>query len=355
VENIIVKLKDKEYPIVIKRGLIDSAGIEIKKVYSGERIVVITDKNVDRHYGDKFVSSLEAAGYRTEKIVVPPGEQSKSIGTLTCVYASLAEKGITRGDLIVALGGGVVGDLGGFAAATYLRGVHYVQVPTTLLAQIDSSIGGKVAIDLEQGKNLVGCFYHPDAVLIDPNLPETLDRHFLHDGTAEAIKYGCIMDRELFDRLSNYRDDDELLQNLEYIIKTCCTIKRDVVQRDERDVDERMILNFGHTIGHAIEKYFDYKKYTHGEAVAAGMYIMTVNSERLGLTEAGTSEKIRETLKKYSLPWSADIKDHGMILDSVRLDKKNIEGGMNIIILKEIGNCEIYRCSLEFINENIKL
>lgn len=353
-DSINVKLKCKEYTIFIKRGLIDCLGQEIRRIYNGDKIAVITDENVNRIYGDKVISKLSGAGFNAVKIVVPAGEKSKSFEVLTGVYTSLASAGITRGDMIAALGGGVVGDLAGFAAATFLRGIPFVQIPTTFLAQIDSSIGGKTAVDIKEGKNLVGCFYNPEGVFIDPELLETLEKRFLHDGTAEAVKYGCIKDKKLFDRLCNYKNSNELLDDMEYIIHTCCSIKRDIVQNDERDKGERMVLNFGHTIGHAIEKYFNYEKYTHGEAVAAGMYIMTVNSQRLGLTKHGTAELIGQVLNKYNLPLKADIGDPGGIMDIIRLDKKNMGSSLNIIILEEIGKAKILNKDSKYIRDNFK-
>jgi len=354
-EKIVVKLKEKQYPIEIEKGLFDKIGTRLRRSFHVRKIAVITDQNLNHFYGERFLNSLKQAAFEPFKIVVPPGEKSKNFNMLINIYKRLLKAGITRSDLIITLGGGVVGDLGGFAAATYLRGIPYIQVPTTLLAQIDSSIGGKVAVDLDMGKNLVGSFYHPEAVYIDPDLLKTLDRRFLHDGVAEVIKYGCIRDKELFDNLSILKNDDELLDHMDYIITTCCNIKKTIVERDEKDLGERMILNFGHTLGHAIEKYFNYQKYTHGEAVAVGMYWMTVNSERLGFTKPGTSEHIKSLLKKYDLPYKIDIHNPIYFFDKIILDKKNFEGYLNLIILKEIGQAQIYKSNIEFIKNNFVL
>jgi len=350
-EKIIVRLREKQYSIYIEKGLLDEIGSQLKRSFDVQKIAVITDQYVDRFYGERFLNSLKKAAFTPFKIVIPPGEKSKNFSMLINIYEKLLQAGITRSDLIITLGGGVVGDLGGFAAATYLRGVPYIQVPTTLLAQIDSSIGGKVAVDLDMGKNLVGSFYHPEVVFIDPELLKTLDKRFLHDGVAEAIKYGCIRDKELFDSLYHYRNDDELLDHMDYIISTCCRIKKDVVEKDEKDKGERMVLNFGHTLGHAIEKYFNYQKYTHGEAVAIGMYWITVNSERLGLSKPGTSESIKSLLEKYDLPYEIDISDPAAIFENVILDKKNLRGHLNLIVLEEIGKAQIYKSSPEFIKK----
>lgn len=350
-----INLVHKKYPLYIQRGLFNELGTEIKKVYGGSKIAVITDENLNYLYGSRLLSILKAAGFEASSIVLPPGEKSKSFDTLLNIYDSLINSGINRSHLIVTFGGGVVGDIGGFAASTYLRGVSYVQVPTSLLAQIDSSIGGKVAADLKQGKNLVGSFYHPDAVFIDPELLKTLDERFLHDGMAEAIKYGCIRDKKMFHALMDYNTSEELDENMEYIIHSCCAIKKEFVEKDEKDTGTRMLLNFGHTIGHAVEKYFNYEKYTHGEAVAIGMHMMTRFSENLGITSAGTAGAIRNILCKYKLPHSIEIADASKIFENIKLDKKNAGDHINIVVLKEIGDAEILKTSTDFIEEKFHL
>ncbi|HHV72136.1 MAG TPA: 3-dehydroquinate synthase [Clostridia bacterium] len=354
-ERIEVRLGHKHYPLKIRRGLLDEIGEEVKEVYQGEKIAVITDENVDNYYGRQVIDNLQRAGFKAEKIIISPGEKSKSFPVLLKIYEFLAEMGITRGDLLLTLGGGVVGDLGGFAAATYLRGIPYVQVPTSLLAQIDSSIGGKVAVDLPQGKNLVGSFYQPEAVLIDPDLLQTLEARFFRDGLAEVIKYGCIKDRNLFFSLLNCPEEEDLLKDMESIIRACCQIKKDIVEKDEQDQGERMILNFGHTLGHALERYFAYEKYTHGEAVAAGMYMITCISEQLGMTKAGTSQKIKAILDKYKLPIWIEVDNWERLVNYIKLDKKKRGNRLKLIILKEIGQAEIIESSLDFFKEGFKL
>jgi len=267
------------------------------------------------------------------------------------VYNELLDFEITRSDLILTFGGGVVGDLGGFAASTLLRGIKFVQIPTSLLAQIDSSVGGKVAINLEKGKNLVGSFYHPKAVYIDPNLLETLDKRFFYDGMAEVIKYGCIRDKELFEKLLEYDTKDELMNNIEEIIYSCLSIKKEIVERDEKDTAERMLLNFGHTFGHVIEKYFNYEKYTHGEAVAMGMYHITKKSEDMGLTEKGTSELIERILSKYNLQHNMVDMNKDKMIEIIGLDKKNEESSINMIFLKKIGHSFIKKINKEEIEK----
>ncbi|MDP4143517.1 MAG: 3-dehydroquinate synthase [Bacillota bacterium] len=337
-KELLVNLPEKSYPIYIEKGLFDSIGEEIKKIYKGRKIAIITDENLDRIYGEKLSSNLEKNEFTVKKVVVKPGEKSKSIDVLLRVYDELLDFSITRGDLIIAFGGGVVGDLTGFAASTLLRGIPFVQIPTSLLAQIDSSIGGKVAVDLPKGKNLVGSFYHPNAVFIDPELLKTLDKRFLHDGMAEVVKYGAIRNKELFDELLSFKGDDELLENIEGIIYTCCDIKRQIVEKDEKDTGLRMILNYGHTIGHAVEKYFNYETYTHGEGVAVGMYTITKRSEELDITEAGTADLIKQVLVKYQLPFEISGLDKSKILQTVGLDKKNKGDNMSIILISKIGD-----------------
>jgi len=342
-----VNLTEKSYPLYISRGLIENIGEEIKKIYGNKKIAIITDENVDSFYGDKVQKKLESNDFVVKKLVLKPGEKSKSIEVLLQVYDELLGFGITRGDLIIALGGGVIGDLTGFAASTLLRGIPFVQIPTSLLAQIDSSIGGKVAVDLPRGKNLVGSFYHPEAVFIDPDMLVTLDKRFLYDGMAEVIKYGCIKDAELFNKLLSYKNEEELLFNMEDTIYKCCSIKKEIVERDEKDNGDRMLLNFGHTIGHAIEKYFNYEKYTHGEAVALGMYAITKRSEEMGITLEGSAELIKKILNKYNLKYEIKLEDSEEILNSIALDKKSKGEFLNIILIKEIGESFIHKIRKE--------
>lgn len=348
-----ISLGENSYSILIEKGLISSIGKKISDIYNGKKVAVVTDKNVDKFYGDKIVSQLESTGFNVKKIVLNPGEKSKSVEVLLNTYDELLDFNITRGDLIIALGGGVVGDLTGFAAATLLRGIPYIQIPTSLLAQIDSSIGGKVAVDLNRGKNLVGNFYHPKAVFIDPNMLKTLDERFFYDGMAEVIKYGCIRDEQLFYNLLNYNTHEELIENMEHIIYSCCNIKREIVERDEKDTGERMLLNFGHTIGHAIEKYFNFEKYTHGEAVALGMYAITKKSEEMKLTKEGTSNLIKDILTKYNLKYDIHLEDKESILNAISLDKKNKGEFMNIVLLNEIGKSFIHKIKKEKVSDFI--
>ena len=345
--ELIVDLKERSYPIIIEKGLIDKISEKVKNVYKGKKIFILTDENINKYYGKKVVSALSE--YFDVKLVsLKAGEETKNFNTLPMVYNELLDFNLTRSDLIITLGGGVIGDLGGFVASSYLRGIDFIQVPTSLLAQVDSSVGGKVAVDLERGKNLVGSFYHPKAVLIDPEVLNTLDNRFFIDGMAEVIKYGCIKDKMFFEFLYEMENNSDVIDNMERVIHKCCDIKRIVVESDEKDKGERMLLNFGHTLGHAIEQYYNYTKYTHGEAVAIGMYEITKISEAKGLTVKGTAERIKEILIKYNLPYKMDVNIEE-ILDTINLDKKKLGKSLNLIILKEIGNSEIYKTTTEFL------
>ena len=346
-----MNLGDRSYPIIIQKGLLDKIGGSLKEKYIGEKIAVITDRNVGRLYARRLEDTLVENGFKVKIITVEPGEKSKSIAVLTDIWNELLDFEITRGDMIMTLGGGVAGDLGGFAASTLLRGIPFVQVPTSLLAQIDSSIGGKTAINLPKGKNLVGSFYQPEIVFIDPDLLTTLESRFFRDGMAEVIKYGCIRNKELFDYLVGCENEEETFENIERVIHDCCKIKKEIVERDEMDLGERMLLNFGHTMGHALEKYFGFNKYTHGEAVAVGMYHITRKTEELGITEKRTSERIKNLLEKYSLPFEMPEADKDELLKTIGFDKKNKGKNIDIIMLKKIGDSFIKKIPKEEVHK----
>ncbi|NFA44266.1 3-dehydroquinate synthase [Clostridium botulinum] len=347
-KELVVDLKEKSYSIIIKKGLINELSNEINKVYKGKKIFILTDENVNYHYGDKVKDSLINNGYDVKKIVLKPGEETKSFNTLPKIYNEFLDFKLTRSDLIITLGGGVIGDLGGFAASTFLRGIDFIQVPTSLLAQVDSSVGGKVAVDLDRGKNLVGSFYHPKVVLIDPDVLITLEEKFFKDGMAEVIKYGCIKDKEFFYKLKEFKSKDEVLDNIEDIIYTCCNIKRIVVENDEKDKGERMLLNFGHTLGHAIEAYYNFNKYTHGEAVGIGMYKIIKISEEKEIMPKGCADEIKDILIQYSLPYDIEIENSDEILETISLDKKNINSVLKIVLLESIGQSFLKSTNIEF-------
>ena len=346
-----VNLKDKSYNIEIEKGLLKKVGERIKSLYSGEKIFIVTDQTVSDLHSKTLLESLSSAGFSVKTEVLVPGEKTKSLRSLEQIYNSMLDFNLTRSDLVIAFGGGVIGDLCGFAASTYLRGVRFVQIPTTLLAQTDSSVGGKVAINLERGKNLVGSFYQPKAVYIDTALLDTLDDNTFADGMAEVIKYACIKDAEMFELIAQNSSRKAIGEIIDYIVFKCCDIKREVVENDEFDTGERMLLNFGHTIGHVIEKHYNYDKYTHGMGVSAGMCMITEIAEEANLTEKGTAQKIRSVVEGFGLPCSVDFENSTIILDTVALDKKNIDGCLNVILLNKIGDSYIYKTTAGFFKE----
>ncbi len=342
----IVNVKaSRNYPILISDGLFEQIGSHIAEAVKSRRAAVVTDDNVDREYGDAMMSSLEAAGFSAVKFVFPHGESSKSHTTLLRLYDFLAENGFTRSDMLIALGGGVVGDLTGFAAATYMRGIDFVQVPTSLLAQVDSSVGGKTAVDISGGKNLVGAFYQPCLVAADTRTLMTLTDEFFADGMAEVIKYGMIKSSELFDILADPNIDMNPASIVD-IVKRCVSIKAQVVENDERDTGERVLLNFGHTLGHAIEKYYNFSGITHGAAVAIGMSVFTHLAEEKRLCKAGVADKLDALLKHYKLPTTTEAPIDVLFKYSLG-DKKRSSNGIDIVICSDIGTSSAIRMSIE--------
>lgn len=345
--KMMVNLQDNTYPIYIEQGILEQANTYIKEIYKGNKIMIISDDQVYAHYGDRLTKVLEQ-DFVVESTVIPHGEASKRFTILPSIYQSLLQFKLTRTDLIIALGGGVVGDLAGFVAATFLRGIPLVQIPTSLLAQVDSSVGGKVAVDLPEGKNLVGAFYHPKMVLIDPLTLQTLPERFVNDGMGEVIKYGCIKDKKLFEQLRQYQDFKELYQDIDDIIYRCVDIKREVVEKDQFDFGDRLLLNFGHTLAHAIEQYYHYENYSHGEAVAIGMVQISKIAEEQGNTKAGTTKQMEEIVKKYHLPTESTLltKD---LLTAIALDKKNIHKQLSLVLLHEIGDSYVYQSDVSWL------
>ncbi len=335
-----VNIPHREYNIYIGSNTLSKADEIISEHLKGKKVAIVTDANVKKLYAKKLGCILN--GYDTKLITVDAGETSKSLETLQYVYGELLSFDITRADLIVALGGGVVGDLTGFAAATLLRGIGFIQIPTTLLAQVDSSIGGKTAVNLPWGKNLVGSFCQPKAVIIDTETLKTLPDNVLSDGMAEVIKYGAICDKALFEKLEKISSKKELFENIEDIIYNCCNIKREIVEEDEFDTGKRMILNFGHTFGHAIEKANDFQRVTHGMAVAAGMVMASKWGEERDITPNDIHKRIENILRNFDLPVSFEVKKEEL-LKSVSLDKKSEGENINLILLKDIGNAIIYK------------
>ena len=337
--EITLKAKNTDSKIIIQDNILDS----ISSYISGNpKLFIVTDENVHRLYYNRIEGLLKGAGFAVECAVLRAGESSKSLESLNYLYGECIAAKITRTDLIIALGGGVIGDITGFLAATYLRGVRLMQIPTTLLAQIDSSVGGKTAVNLEYGKNLVGVFYQPHQVLIDPVTLNTLSDIIFSDGISEAIKYAYIKDRALLALFSHSK------KNILEIIEACVTIKKDVVTRDEFDRGERMLLNFGHTIGHAIEKAGDYSLYTHGQGVSLGMVAAAeLSHEIYGFSAV---PDLKEILFKNNLPIKTGLSSD--CLKYIVNDKKMESDTLNVILLKEVGEAVIHKMKAD---EFIKL
>lgn len=348
-----VDLGADSYPIFIENHILEHALPYIQEVFCGKRIMIVSDDQVFPLYGDRLIQQL-SENYECHSLILPHGEGTKNFQTLPRIYEAFLDAGITRSDLVIALGGGVIGDLAGFAASSYLRGVQLIQIPTSLLAQVDSSVGGKVAVDLPQGKNLVGAFFQPSLVLIDPAVLDTLDPHFISDGMGEVIKYGCIKDISLLEQLESHASFEDLKEVLPSVIHRCVDIKRMVVEKDQFDTGERMLLNFGHTLAHAIEQYYNYERESHGEAVGIGMYQICLLAEEQGFTKAGTADRIRNVLDRYGLPHSCNIPLRELTAAMGR-DKKNLNNHLNLILLHQAGDSYIYAGSAQFFARDITI
>jgi 3-dehydroquinate synthase len=341
VRTVRVPLRSRSYTIKIGPGLLPQLGRECARLKLGGRCAIITDTNVGKRYAKAAFNSLMKAGFSPCLIIVPAGETAKSLKSVQACYDQLARHRIERKSFIIALGGGVVGDLAGFVAATYLRGVPFVQVPTTLLAQVDSSVGGKVGVNLKAGKNLVGAFYQPQLVLCDLDALETLPAREFRAGLAEVIKYGIIYDALLFAQLE--RDLPKLLRRdpkvLADIVARCCEIKAHVVGQDETESGLRAILNFGHTIGHALEAISSYGKFLHGEAISIGQIAAAeLSAEVLGLPQRDV-ERISDLFTRAGLPTSTRLTtgQRRNIFVAMRLDKKVSDGEVKFVLAKRIG------------------
>ncbi len=327
------------YDIHIGHGLLKTCA-PLLAPYNGRRAVVVADENTAPLYGETMLAALAGAGVTTSLFALPAGETTKCPEQLLRLYDAFLDAHLTRADLVVALGGGVVGDIAGYAACTYLRGVHLIQVPTTLLAQVDSSVGGKVAVNHPRGKNLLGAFYQPELVLIDCDTLQTLDTRQVGAGLGEVIKYGCIADRALFERLESLGSREALQPVLDEVIARCCEIKAQYVQADPLDHGVRMQLNFGHTLAHALENAMGYGTLLHGEAVSIGMVAAARWGERLGVTPAGCSERIKRLLQAYGLMTERpDGLSPDALAATMALDKKAVGASVRTVLLTGIGSC----------------
>ena len=343
-----VKLGERSYPIHVGQAI----GLaNLPELKSGTRILMVADSNVDPLHGEKCQKQLEAGGLEVVRVVVPAGEATKSLKWLGFLYEKAAAAGIDRSGAILALGGGVTGDLAGFLAATYLRGVRFVQVPTSLLAMVDSSVGGKTGINLEQGKNLVGSFYQPVVVDADLELLKTLPQREYLSGLAEVVKYGVIWDAPFFTKLEKHRT--ELVERdpvfLEKVVARCCEIKAEVVALDERETGPRAILNFGHTLGHAIEKVDGYGRWLHGEAVSIGMhYAVRLSSSVQGfpVVEADRVVALLDGLGLPIRPASGEIVDWSALGKAMLSDKKTLKSRPRFVLAKKLGSV-VFGCEVD--------
>ncbi|MFW6386467.1 MAG: 3-dehydroquinate synthase [Bacillota bacterium] len=339
-EKLSVNIREEKfsYPVLIGNGLRKKLDKLVSAYYRAEKILLVSDENVFDLYGNEVLSLLRNGGYDVEKYLLPAGEKSKSRQYLFQGYDELVKGEFQRNHLVVVLGGGVPGDLGGYLAASYMRGINLIQVPTTLLAQVDSSVGGKTAINHPRGKNLIGAFYQPRAVIIDVEFLHTLAEKEFLTGLAEVLKHAFISDKDFFRFLENRRQEvfnynEEVLVD---VVKECCRIKAGVVSRDQKEKGERALLNFGHTLGHALEAVSGYDDYTHGQAVAVGMRAALSMSAELGYLDPEEKERAGNLLDNYSLPRKADG-DPDQVLDTMQHDKKARSGSLRWILLSEIG------------------
>ena len=340
-----VELGSRSYPVTIGSGILLDIGRSVKQLDFSGSIALVSNTTVFPLYGATVSRSLSASGFSCTEIILPDGEEFKTMASAEKIFDAMLRARLDRASVLVALGGGVIGDLAGFAASLYMRGIDFLQVPTTLLAQVDSSIGGKTGVNHPLGKNMIGTFWQPRLVWIDIDTLLSLPRREFVAGVAEIIKYGIIWDQEVFDFLEkNVQNVLSLERNpLTHIISRSCEIKADVVARDEREGGLRAILNFGHTIGHALETATGYTSFLHGEAVAVGMYVEAEIARLLGIMRSEEVLRIRRLLSAYGLPSAipGDI-DLELFFDSIKLDKKAVSGTLRFILPDRIGNVTIH-------------
>ncbi|MFC1558417.1 3-dehydroquinate synthase [candidate division KSB1 bacterium] len=370
-KTVTVDLGERSYPIYVEDGCLTNIGEYLAKHYSGKRAALITDSIVKNYYAAPVEKSLEDSGFEVTLVEMPPGEKFKTLSVLESVFDRLIEKSFSRDTVIISLGGGVVGDLAGFAAAALLRGVKFVQIPTTIIAQTDSSVGGKVAVNHRLGKNLIGAFYQPLFVFIDPGVLKTLPPREVNAGMSEVIKYGAIKDEAFFTFIEENCENLKSLQDMEKIEKALirsCEIKAEVVNIDEKESGLRRILNFGHTIGHAIENITDYKVYLHGEAIALGMIAAGWISTELGMIDKDKFNRLEQVVRKIDIPkpvLNGTVRNKNIsdsLLEAIARDKKVKKGKVNFVLLNDIGETairddvpdELIKDAFNYLTENIK-
>lgn len=342
VSEIDVNLLQQSYKIAIERQGIDRLGEWITSLKLGKKVMVVSNPVIFRHYGERAIASLTSAGFDVSNCTIPAGERYKTPATVQKIYDAALENRLERSSTLVALGGGVIGDMTGFAAATWLRGINFVQVPTTLLAMVDASIGGKTGVNHPQGKNLIGAFYQPRLVLIDPEVLNTLPAREFRAGMAEVIKYGVIWDAQLFEQM----DESKRLDQMRYlnpdllstILSRSCQAKADVVSKDEKEANLRAILNYGHTIGHAVESLTGYRLINHGEGVAIGMVAAGKLAVELQMWQQEDAARQDALIQKTGLPTQLPAGlDHQAIIDALQTDKKVKDGEVRFVLPSQIG------------------
>jgi len=337
--EISVNLAARAYRIVVGAGAIGTVGSELAKLSRGRRVALVSDAGIRAQHGSLVVEGLRGAGFEVAEILLPPGEQAKTFEVARLGWDRLLDAGCDRTSTVIALGGGAVGDLAGFIAATYMRGIDFVQVPTTLLAQVDASIGGKTAIDHPRAKNLIGAFHQPRLVVVDPAVLTTLPESEFRSGLAEVIKHGIVLDARYFEDLE--QELPPLLQRdlstLERFVAGSCRIKAAVVERDETEAELRHVLNYGHTIGHALEAVTGFGRFTHGEAVSLGIVAEARVAERLGIASARTTERQVNLLRSAGLPVHGLGAAPAAVLEALSRDKKSRDGRVPFVLAPEIG------------------
>lgn len=344
-ETLRVELGERSYEIAIGTGCLGGVGEAVSKLSGvSPRLALISNPTVHGLYGRAVEESLNSAGFEAATIIVPDGEEYKGLMWVEKIYGELLKHRLDRHSVVVALGGGVIGDMAGFAASTYMRGIRFVQVPTTLLAQVDSSVGGKTGVNHPLGKNMIGAFWQPSLVWMDMEVLRTLPERQLLAGLSEVIKYGVIWDRDFFDFLREACQNILSLdaQAIARVVQRSCHIKAEVVSQDEREGGLRAILNFGHTVGHAIETLTGYTKYLHGEGVSVGMYLEALLSERLGIMKQGGADEVRALIDAYGLPslLPVGLKTDDM-LDAMAVDKKTVGGQLRFVLPEEPGKVRV--------------
>jgi 3-dehydroquinate synthase len=338
-----VNLGSRSYPIRVGAGALASVGSELSKCRVGHKAVLVSDARIARLYLERVAGSLAGAGIDVVQVAVPEGEQAKRLEVASALWDRLLDAGCDRTSTVVALGGGAVGDVAGFVAATYMRGMNFVQVPTTLLAQVDASIGGKTAIDHPRGKNLIGAFHQPRAVIVDPNVLTTLPDREFRSGLAEVIKHGIVLDPCYFADLevSIRALLDRDLTTLERVVAGSCRLKARVVERDEQEAELRWVLNYGHTVGHALEAATDFGRWTHGEAVSLGIAMEARLAERLDISSPATTTRQLNLLSAAGLPVTGLGVDPAAVVEALARDKKSRDGHLSFVFAPEIGSFRI--------------